>query len=97
MAGLAGFLLAKTPAHSRRKRKDWYDIADVLLHNDAGGVDAAASAVLAKIGRARLDPHRSRRPARQPHRHPAAAPSCTPTRWSATIPALTVRHCWPML
>ncbi|MGH2833022.1 MAG: hypothetical protein ACRDK2_09615 [Solirubrobacteraceae bacterium] len=35
---LAGFLLAKTAAaHRRRKEKDWYDIAFVLLHGDAGG------------------------------------------------------------
>ena len=27
----------------------------------------------------------------------AKAPSPTPTRWSATIPALTIGHCWPML
>jgi len=41
VTGLAGFLLAKTAAaHSRRKSKDWYDIAFVLLHNDQGGVDA---------------------------------------------------------
>jgi hypothetical protein len=46
VTGLAGFLLAKAAAaHSRRKRKDWYDIAFVLLHNDAGGPRAAAAAV----------------------------------------------------
>ncbi len=46
-AGLGGFLLAKTAAaYSRRKPKDWYDIAFVLLHNDAGGPDQAAVAVL---------------------------------------------------
>lgn len=38
VTGLAGFLLAKVEAaHSRRKAKDWYDIAFVLLHNNAGG------------------------------------------------------------
>ena len=38
VTGLSGFLLAKcAAAHSRRKSKDWYDIAFVLLHNDAGG------------------------------------------------------------
>lgn len=48
VAGLAGFLLAKAAAaYSRRKPKDWYDIAFVLLHNDAGGPRAAAGAVLA--------------------------------------------------
>jgi len=45
---LAGYLLSKTrAAHSRRKTKDWYDIAFVLLHNDDGGPRAAASSVLA--------------------------------------------------
>ncbi|MFZ1488679.1 MAG: nucleotidyl transferase AbiEii/AbiGii toxin family protein [Ilumatobacteraceae bacterium] len=51
VTGLAGFLLAKTAAaYSRRKPKDWYDIAYVLLHNDAGGVDAASATVLARFG-----------------------------------------------
>lgn len=37
VAGLAGFLLAKSAAaRSRHKPKDWYDLAFVLLHNDAG-------------------------------------------------------------
>lgn len=46
VAGLAGFLLAKAAAaRSRRKPKDWYDIAFVLLHNDYGDVGAAASRV----------------------------------------------------
>lgn len=50
VAGLAGFLLAKAAAaRSRRKPKDWYDIAFVLLHNDAGGPQAAVDAVLAKF------------------------------------------------
>jgi hypothetical protein len=43
VAGLAGFLLAKAAAaRSRRKPKDWYDIAFVLLHNDHGDAGAAA-------------------------------------------------------
>lgn len=47
VTGLAGFLLAKcAAAHSRRKRKDWYDIAFVLLHNDQGGHEAAIRRVL---------------------------------------------------
>lgn len=51
VAGLAGILLAKcAAAHSRRKRKDWYDIAFVLLHNDAGGPEAAAAAVTHRFG-----------------------------------------------
>lgn len=46
VAGTAGFLLAKTAAaHQRRKEKDWYDIAFVLLHNDAGGPEEAATLV----------------------------------------------------
>src|SRR5690606_32887752 len=51
LTGLAGFLLAKSAAaYSRRKPKDWYDIAYVLLHNDAGGVATAASAVRSRFG-----------------------------------------------
>lgn len=51
VTGIAGFLLAKcAAAHSRRKPKDWYDIAYVLLHNDAGGPLAAASIVIDKFG-----------------------------------------------
>ena len=47
IAGVAGFLLAKSAAaFERRLPKDWYDIAFVLLHNDLGGPDAAAQAVL---------------------------------------------------
>lgn len=46
IAGLAGFLLAKTAAaKGRRQPKDWYDIAFVLLHNAQGGVMEAAAAV----------------------------------------------------
>ncbi len=49
-AGIAGFLLAKCAAtRSRRKPKDWYDIAYVLLHNDIGGPAAATEAVLDKF------------------------------------------------
>jgi hypothetical protein len=49
--GLAGFLLAKCAAAlSRRKPKDWYDIAFVLIHNDVGGPVEAAEAVLARFG-----------------------------------------------
>jgi len=50
VTGLAGFLFAKAAAaRARGKAKDWYDVAFVLIHNDEGGVDAAASAVLAKF------------------------------------------------
>ncbi len=46
VAGLAGFLLAKSAAaHERRLPKDWYDIAFVLLHNDDGGPEAAGTRV----------------------------------------------------
>lgn len=51
VTGIAGFLLAKTAAaHSRRKPKDWYDIAFVLLHNDEGGPAAAAALVVDRFG-----------------------------------------------
>lgn len=44
VAGLAGFLFAKVAAaYSRRTAKDWYDIAFVLIHNDAGGPAEAAT------------------------------------------------------
>lgn len=50
VTGLAGFLLAKAAAaHSRRKPKDWYDIAYVLLHNDAGGPRHAAERVRSRF------------------------------------------------
>lgn len=46
VTGLAGFLLAKTAAaHSRRKPKDWYDIAFVLLNNERGDTLTAAERV----------------------------------------------------
>lgn len=51
VTGVAGFLLAKcAAAHSRGKRKDWYDIAFVLLHNDLGGPIEAAGAVINTFG-----------------------------------------------
>jgi hypothetical protein len=51
VTGLGGFLLAKcAAARSRRKPKDWYDIAFVLLHNDAGGVDPAVAAIRERFG-----------------------------------------------
>lgn len=59
VTGLAGFLLAKTAAaYSRRERRDWYDIAFVLRHNDAGGPTPAADAVLARFA-AELGPLQS--------------------------------------
>jgi hypothetical protein len=51
VAGIAGFLLAKAAAaYSKRKPKDWYDIAFVLLHNDEGGPEAAAAQVIDRFG-----------------------------------------------
>lgn len=51
VTGMAGFLMAKVAAaHGRRKAKDWYDIAFVLLHNDAGGVQSAIDDVLQVFG-----------------------------------------------
>lgn len=51
VTGLAGFLMAKCAAvHSRRAPKDWYDIAFVLMHNNAGGPQQAAEAVVACFG-----------------------------------------------
>ena len=46
VSGLAGFLLTKiAAAYEERRSKDWYDIAFVLLHNDAGGPRNAAELV----------------------------------------------------
>jgi hypothetical protein len=51
VTGLAGFLLAKVAAaHGRRKEKDWYDIAFVLLHNDHGDATVAAERVAEVFG-----------------------------------------------
>lgn len=51
VAGLAGYLTAKAAAaRSRRKAKDWYDIAFVLLHNDYGDAHVAARRVRAVFG-----------------------------------------------
>ncbi|WP_166349734.1 nucleotidyl transferase AbiEii/AbiGii toxin family protein [Phytoactinopolyspora limicola] len=52
VASLPGYLIAKAAAaHGRNKDKDWYDIAFVLLHNDAGGHDEAARQVVATFGK----------------------------------------------
>lgn len=52
VTSLAGFLVAKiAAAYGRRKEKDWYDIAFVLLHNDEGGPEAAARLVRDRFGR----------------------------------------------
>lgn len=51
VTGLAGFLMARiAAAHGRRKPKDWYDIAFVLLHNDLGGPNEAIAEVKARFG-----------------------------------------------
>jgi hypothetical protein len=48
IAGLAGYLLAKSAAvRTRGADKDYYDLAYVLLHNDAGGPTEAANVVKA--------------------------------------------------
>jgi hypothetical protein len=45
-AGLGGYLLAKAAALAHRgRRKDCYDFAFVLLHNDEGGPSGAARAI----------------------------------------------------
>jgi Nucleotidyl transferase AbiEii toxin, Type IV TA system len=50
VATLPAYLLAKThAAHGRGLPKDWYDIAYVLLHNDAGGPSAAAQQVVERF------------------------------------------------
>ncbi len=60
VSGLAGFLLAKAAAaRSRRAPKDWYDLAFVLLHNDAGGPTAAADAVGARFATDLVGPVRT--------------------------------------
>lgn len=51
VASLPGYLIAKAAAaHGRNKEKDWYDIAFVMLHNDAGGHEEAAHQVVATFG-----------------------------------------------
>jgi hypothetical protein len=51
VTGLTGFLLAKTAAaYSRRKPKDWYDVAYVLLNNDYGYPAATAERVWQVFG-----------------------------------------------
>lgn len=51
VTGLAGFLLAKmAAAQGRRKGKDWYDIAFVLLNNYYGGPAASAQRVTELFG-----------------------------------------------
>lgn len=60
VTGVAGFLLAKcAAAYSRRKLKDWYDIAFVLLHNDLGGPIQAAQAVVDRLGKGALTASRT--------------------------------------
>ena len=51
VATLPGYLLAKIhAAYARRLEKDWYDIAYVLIHNDAGGPTAAGVQVRERFG-----------------------------------------------
>jgi hypothetical protein len=50
-AALAGYLVAKAHAlRDRRLDKDMYDLAYVLIHNDAGGPGPAADRVLGAFG-----------------------------------------------
>lgn len=88
VTGLAGFLLAKAAAaHARRKPKDWYDLAFVLLHNDAGGRRrrllrsriALASNWTQRVQRSTISWPTSLRPT---HRDRAPMPS----KWSLIIP-----------
>lgn len=51
VATLPAYLLAKVhAAYGRALTKDWYDVAYVLLHNDDGGPEAAASRVRERFG-----------------------------------------------
>lgn len=53
VATLPGYLLAKIhAAYARTLEKDWYDVAYVLIHNDAGGPTAAAAQVNDRFGAA---------------------------------------------
>lgn len=53
VVGLAGFLISKAAAaRSRRKPKDWYDIAYVLLNNGYGDASEVASRVQQVFGSA---------------------------------------------
>lgn len=51
VATLPAYLLTKShAAHGRGLTKDWYDIAFVLLHNDAGGPSEAARLTVNRFG-----------------------------------------------
>lgn len=51
VASLPAYLLTKLhAAHGRGLTKDWYDIAYVLLHNDAGGPSEAARLTVDRFG-----------------------------------------------
>lgn len=53
VATLAAYLLAKVyAAYGSGLTKDWCDIAYVLVHNDAGGPEAAAVAACERFGEA---------------------------------------------
>jgi hypothetical protein len=52
VATLSGYLLAKIhAAYARGLVKDWYDIAYVLIHNDAGGPAAAGTLIRERFNR----------------------------------------------
>ncbi len=63
-------------AYSRRKPKDWYDIAYVLLHNDAGGVEAGADTVLARFGSELASVRTALDDLRDNFAHPTAQGAC---------------------
>lgn len=55
-AGLGGYLIAKAAAAAHRQlRKDFYDFAFVLLHNDQGGPSDAGQTILAGPAHRELD------------------------------------------
>jgi hypothetical protein len=59
VTGLAGYLLAKmAAARERRKEKDLYDVAFVVLHNDAGGITGAGNRIIDRFG-TQLGAHRT--------------------------------------
>jgi hypothetical protein len=96
VAGLAGYLLAKThAAYRRRATKDWYDLAYVLIHNDAGGPRRAATAVIDRFAaditgetRTALDDLAS---------NFASAAAQGPSAYAETMLGLHPEHDWDLL
>lgn len=98
IAGIAGFLLAKTAAaFSRRKAKDWYDIAFVLLHNDAGGTATAVELVEKRFPGEIFALRSALNDLGANFGHPAAqGAGPTSPKCSSTIPISTPRRSPPM-